>query len=284
MYYYGDRSCNCHPSEDIGIKYFSTSTLKLFIQDQKNNPQDYKYKIIKVFETCREDAKQLEVDLHKKFDVKKHDKFINRANQTASGFDRTGCSSWLKNKRMPQDVVDRVVATKSIIGIDGLTIYQRAFKNPIYNDGVVKKIRNKKTTTFINDKNMDIISAERAATTMNKEIIIGGNATTIYKESAKKHSTTLQNKITFEGREITLSEKYGIERSRERTQQGKKYKLLNIFDDSFEEILFANELRKISHNLQTKSKENYLGQSKFGVSRLKAQNKESLIGLYTELI
>jgi len=86
MYYYGDRSCNCHPSEDIGIKYFSTSTLKFFIKDQKINPQDYKYKVIKIFETCREDAKQLEVDLHKKFDVKNHPKFINRANQTSMGF------------------------------------------------------------------------------------------------------------------------------------------------------------------------------------------------------
>ena len=90
MYYYGDRSCNCQPSEDIGIKYFSTSTLKLFIKDQKVNPQDYKYKVVKIFETCREDAKQLEVDLHKKFDVKNHNKFINRANQTSSGFDTTG--------------------------------------------------------------------------------------------------------------------------------------------------------------------------------------------------
>lgn len=90
MYYYGDRSCICHPSEDIGIKYFSSSTLKLFIQDQKENHNDYKYKIVKIYETCREDAKQLEVDLHKRFDVKNHTKFINRANQSSEGFDTTG--------------------------------------------------------------------------------------------------------------------------------------------------------------------------------------------------
>jgi len=30
MYYYGDRSCDCHPSEDIGIKYFSSFTNKFF--------------------------------------------------------------------------------------------------------------------------------------------------------------------------------------------------------------------------------------------------------------
>jgi len=86
MYYYGDRSCNCQPLEDIGKQYFSSFTNKFFKIDQLNNPQDYKYKIIKIFKTCREDAKQLEVDLHKRFDVKNNPKFINRANQELSGF------------------------------------------------------------------------------------------------------------------------------------------------------------------------------------------------------
>lgn len=85
-HYYGSKSCNEQPKENIGKRYFSTSTNKLFIQDQKNNPQDYKYKIIKIFETTREYATQLEVDLHKKFDVKNHPKFINKANQTSTKF------------------------------------------------------------------------------------------------------------------------------------------------------------------------------------------------------
>lgn len=84
MHYYGDRSCNSHPSEDIGKKYFSTSSLKFFIKDQKLNPQDYKYKIVRIFETCREDANSLEEKLHKLFDVKNHPKFINRANQQST--------------------------------------------------------------------------------------------------------------------------------------------------------------------------------------------------------
>lgn len=100
MYYYGDRSCNCHPLEDIGVEYFSTSTLKLFKQDQINNPQDYKYKIIKIFETCRADAKNLEVYLHARFDVKNHPKFINRANQSSNGFmfDCTGIKNSVETK------------------------------------------------------------------------------------------------------------------------------------------------------------------------------------------
>lgn len=90
MHYYGDRACNCHPKEDLGISYFSSYTNKLFEVDQKNNPNHYKYKIIKIFETQRSDAKLLESFLHKKFDVKNHPLFINRANQTSKKFDTTG--------------------------------------------------------------------------------------------------------------------------------------------------------------------------------------------------
>ena len=48
-HYYGSKSCDEQPKENIGIKYFSSSSNKLFIQDQKNNPQDYKYKVVKEF-------------------------------------------------------------------------------------------------------------------------------------------------------------------------------------------------------------------------------------------
>ena len=89
MYYYGVRSTNLLPKDDIGIKYFSTSTNKEFIRDQKENPQNYHYKVIKNFNT-REEATALEIKLHEKFNVKLHEKFYNRANQTSTGFDTTG--------------------------------------------------------------------------------------------------------------------------------------------------------------------------------------------------
>jgi len=137
MHYYGDRSCNCHPSEDIGIKYYSSFTNRLFKQDQKENPQDYKYKIIKIFETCREDAKQLEVDLHKKFDVKNHPKFINRANQTSSHFVGGSNSMWVK----------KALETKKKVGADGLTGFKRignkiseTKKSTIWKDTIGKKL------------------------------------------------------------------------------------------------------------------------------------------------
>ncbi len=88
-YYYGVHSCDCLPKEDIGVKYFSTSKNKEFKQDIKDNPQDYKYKVIKIFST-RVEAVEHEIFLHKKFDVKLHKSFYNDSNQTSTGFDRSG--------------------------------------------------------------------------------------------------------------------------------------------------------------------------------------------------
>lgn len=91
-HYYGDRSCDCHPSEDLGKKYFSSFSEKWFKQDQKTNSQNYKYKIIRIFETSRQDAKNLEIKLHRKFDVKNNPNFINKANQLTTGFCTSGTS------------------------------------------------------------------------------------------------------------------------------------------------------------------------------------------------
>ena len=52
-HYYGVRSTNTIPKDDLGIKYFSSSTNKEFIKDQKTNPQNYKYKIILIFKKSK---------------------------------------------------------------------------------------------------------------------------------------------------------------------------------------------------------------------------------------
>ena len=88
-YYYGVHSCKCLPTEDIGVKYFSSSKTKEFINDQKQNPQDYKYKILKLFPT-RKEALEHEIFLHKKFNVGVNEKFYNESKQTSTGFDTTG--------------------------------------------------------------------------------------------------------------------------------------------------------------------------------------------------
>ncbi len=78
MYYYGVHSCDCLPKEDIGVRYFS-SAKKEFIKHQKENPQDYKYKVLKIFST-RKEADKHESFLHKKFNVRMHTKFYNKNN------------------------------------------------------------------------------------------------------------------------------------------------------------------------------------------------------------
>ncbi len=85
-HYYGSRSININPIEDIGVDYFSSSKDVGFIQDQKENPQDYKYKVVRIVFDRRE-ALYLESYLHDTFNVRKNDNFYNRSNQKINGFD-----------------------------------------------------------------------------------------------------------------------------------------------------------------------------------------------------
>lgn len=84
-HYYGVRTTKLHPIEDIGKCYFSSSSNKNFIKDQKTNPQNYKYKIVGIFEN-RVEAARKEILLHAKFDVKNNKNFYNRANAISDGF------------------------------------------------------------------------------------------------------------------------------------------------------------------------------------------------------
>lgn len=85
MYYIGYRHTSLLPVEDLGIKYFSSSKTKEFIADQKNNPQNYKYKVIAVFD-CKYKALALEIKLHELHNVDKNPKFYNKAKQTSEKF------------------------------------------------------------------------------------------------------------------------------------------------------------------------------------------------------
>ena len=88
-HYYGSRSSKVEPKLDIGIKYFSSSSDKEFIKKQKENKSIFKYKIIKQFDS-REEAINLEIKLHSKFNVGLNESFYNKSKQTSSGWDRTG--------------------------------------------------------------------------------------------------------------------------------------------------------------------------------------------------
>lgn len=88
-HYYGVRTSSIHPSNDLGIKYFSSSSLKDFISEQKESPSNFKYKILKIF-SSRTEALNFEIKLHNKFNVHINPNFYNLAKQTSTGFDPFG--------------------------------------------------------------------------------------------------------------------------------------------------------------------------------------------------
>lgn len=146
MYYYGVHSCNCLPKEDIGVKYFS-STKKEFIKDQKENPQNYKYKVLKIFST-RKEAVEHEIFLHNKFNVKCHKQFYNKSNQTSVKFDTTGTKivhSETRNKKISLALTgvkhpkERVEKMKNSL----LKKYEEGYINPNKGKKASQEVRNK---------------------------------------------------------------------------------------------------------------------------------------------
>lgn len=88
-HYYGKRTSNIQPNDDLGKIYFSSSTDLQFIKDQKLKPHNYRYKIIKIF-TNSKDATFYEIFLHEKFNVGLNEKFYNKCKQTSVKFDTNG--------------------------------------------------------------------------------------------------------------------------------------------------------------------------------------------------
>jgi len=128
-YYTGSRSCNCIPSEDIGHKYFSSSTNKLFIQDQKDNPNDYIYKIVYINEEDRKNATNFEIKYHKRLNVRIHPSFLNKANATSNGFCGRG-----KEIHIDKYELETLLKTNSSleISIIFLLTYLKCLFNVIY--------------------------------------------------------------------------------------------------------------------------------------------------------
>lgn len=62
QYYIGGRSSKVKPEEDLGHEYFSSSCNKRFINEQKENPEQFVYEIIKTFSN-RKEAFEYETEL-----------------------------------------------------------------------------------------------------------------------------------------------------------------------------------------------------------------------------
>jgi len=83
--YIGSRTSKVPPEEDLGKRYFSSSTDETFQFLQRNYPNRFKYFVLKTFKTYKE-AIKYEAKLHKKFDVANNPMFYNKANQAEHGF------------------------------------------------------------------------------------------------------------------------------------------------------------------------------------------------------
>jgi hypothetical protein len=68
--------------------------------------------------------------------------------------------------------------------------------------------------------------------------------------------------------------------SRTKAIKSRKFHLFHIEHGLIYKSISLNEIRKISNNLKSKTKENYMGKSNLSKGRLIAQNKEHFIGLY----
>jgi hypothetical protein len=88
-HYYGSRTSKIIPNLDLGYIYYSSSSNVKFIEDQKINPEKYKYKIISTHAN-RHKAINCEIILHNKFKVSINEMFYNKCIQRATGFDTTG--------------------------------------------------------------------------------------------------------------------------------------------------------------------------------------------------
>ena len=82
LFYIGKRSSKVEPEVDC-LKYKTNSSHKKFKSTIK------KLIVLKTFKT-NEECTNYEIYLHEVFDVKNHPMYANKANQTTTGFDRTG--------------------------------------------------------------------------------------------------------------------------------------------------------------------------------------------------
>ena len=98
MYYIGIRTCEGDPKHDLGIKYFSSSSHKEFIQDQKTNPACYEYQVLNTFPS-REQLILAEIFTHSIWQVKDDPKSYNRVNATVKMFDCKGMK-WSDAQRL----------------------------------------------------------------------------------------------------------------------------------------------------------------------------------------
>ncbi len=90
-FYIGCRKSNVRPSDDLGKRYFSSSSDTNFLGLQRSNPSIFTYTILEQFQTY-EEAIEFECQLHNRYDVGRNPYFYNKAKQTSEKFTTEGTS------------------------------------------------------------------------------------------------------------------------------------------------------------------------------------------------
>ena len=198
-HYYGARTFIIHPSQDLGIKYFSSSTDKEFITDQISNPENFKYKIIKIFET-REEALALEIKFHTKFNVGMNESFYNKAKQTSTRFDTSGTVGYKFNK----DIIEkRIEKYKETVNSTEWKESKGKIKSINIQKNILpenRKLGSEKRLQKLNQENDGATGFEKMGLKISKTLLsITDNGTTLAYEISKKGTSTKLNTVHENG-------------------------------------------------------------------------------------
>jgi hypothetical protein len=212
-YYYGKRSSKIEPKLDLGIKYFSSSTDEEFILDQKENAQNYKYKIIGIFKD-KKFALLRESKLHNRFDVGVNKNFYNKAKQTFDGFDITG-KNWYTNtvtnktrkfypgKELPNFLVGRFIKRDSLDKMKTANLGKSWYYNPVTKENKVLK-ESEVPTDWIKGRILNPLTEESLSSMKDKQ----KNARLKFSKDISKYNAYLLNMLNK--RKIVQEEKNNI--------------------------------------------------------------------------
>lgn len=205
-HYYGVRTAK-NPKLDIGIKYFSSSSDKEFIRDQKDNPQNYRYKIIKIFDS-RSDAIELEVKLHDRFNVGKNESFYNRSKQTSSGFDTCGTTTSRKGKKFSEIHKKNLsISHKGKSPSNETKIkLSEILSGKIRSDETKKKISEGKMGHLVSEETKKKISDTLSGTELSEETKRKISESQKKRKDIRKHTNETKKKISESQKGRKLSE------------------------------------------------------------------------------
>jgi hypothetical protein len=188
-HYYGSRTSKIRPNLDLGVIYFSSSTDKNFLKDQKLNQKNYKYVIVRIFEN-RNDALLFEVYLHGRFNVAKNDNFYNKSQQTSSGF-MYGCLGKNGEKNIRNKIINNngdtlyklsakkgSLTKRNTITSNGLNTHQNAAKKYKERLDIVRDGQNLSTREKLKKPKKDKTNYQKEAEIIN---IYDNNNNLIYK-------------------------------------------------------------------------------------------------------